>query len=162
MPFSLCALPLRNIFNSTRECPFPTDVLAVITEVQVRKAGVVGSDSGHASAAGVAGQAASLISRMHGLWLLDPTACSQFLQSPQEAAARNSGAVSCVCETSLRWKWRSAFGENKWACYSCHWAVLLCLLAYFSLQLSTDRRGNTVVASVGYEYPWIYSLMHSP
>lgn len=31
---SLCAMPLRNIFNSTRECPFPTDVLAVVTEVQ--------------------------------------------------------------------------------------------------------------------------------
>ncbi|KAL8425339.1 hypothetical protein Efla_001721 [Eimeria flavescens] len=31
---SLCTMPLRNIFNSTRECPFPTDVLAVVTEVQ--------------------------------------------------------------------------------------------------------------------------------
>lgn len=28
-------MPLRNIFNSTRECPFPTDVLAVVVEVQV-------------------------------------------------------------------------------------------------------------------------------
>ncbi|CDI83163.1 replication factor-A C terminal domain-containing protein, putative [Eimeria acervulina] len=30
----LCSMPLRNIFNSTRECPFPTDVLAVVVEVQ--------------------------------------------------------------------------------------------------------------------------------
>ncbi|CDJ50723.1 replication factor-A C terminal domain-containing protein, putative [Eimeria brunetti] len=27
-------MPLRSIFNSTRECPFPTDVLAVVVEVQ--------------------------------------------------------------------------------------------------------------------------------
>ncbi|CDJ58112.1 replication factor-A C terminal domain-containing protein, putative [Eimeria maxima] len=31
---SLCSMPLRGIFNSTRECPFPTDVLAVVVEVQ--------------------------------------------------------------------------------------------------------------------------------
>ncbi|OEH78128.1 replication factor-a c terminal domain-containing protein [Cyclospora cayetanensis] len=31
---SLCSMPLRNIFNSTRECPFPTDVLAVVIEAQ--------------------------------------------------------------------------------------------------------------------------------
>ncbi|CDJ42263.1 replication factor-A C terminal domain-containing protein, putative [Eimeria tenella] len=31
---SLCTMPLRSIFNSTRECPFPTDVLAVVVEVQ--------------------------------------------------------------------------------------------------------------------------------
>ncbi|XP_026191028.1 replication protein A 70 kDa DNA-binding subunit [Cyclospora cayetanensis] len=30
----LCSMPLRNIFNSTRECPFPTDVLAVVIEAQ--------------------------------------------------------------------------------------------------------------------------------
>ncbi|CDJ26845.1 replication factor-A C terminal domain-containing protein, putative [Eimeria mitis] len=30
----LCSMPLRTIFNSTRECPFPTDVLAVVVDVQ--------------------------------------------------------------------------------------------------------------------------------
>ena len=35
---SLCSMPLRGIFNSTRECPFPTDVLAVVVEVQVSHA----------------------------------------------------------------------------------------------------------------------------